>query len=192
MNTETSCIITRLKAFKTVQVGGHSTWPFVILAANCYNVRNCTSPTNGVCKATDICQCNPGFIGNRDTVLYMLLLIEISAKKLVFSHSYNLLYKLVLFSLLKFAMVTGTGRKKGLASQLTSKPSSPNPWEVDRSTGILAPTLYERHCGISWVLWDGACGFSPSSEKAWMSRSKQRQHILLKTIVNGDVTTVTN
>lgn len=128
MNTETSCIITRFKDFKTVQVEGHSTWPFVILAANCYNVRNCTSPTNGVCKATDTCQCNPGFIGNRDTVLYMLLLIEIPAKKLVFSNSvnrYSLLYNLVLFSLLKFAMVTGTGRKKRLASQLTSKSSSP-------------------------------------------------------------------
>ena len=81
MNTEPSCIITRFKDFKTVQVGEYSISPFVILAATCYNVRNCTSPTNGVCKATDICQCNPGYIGNRDSVLYMLLLIKTSAKK---------------------------------------------------------------------------------------------------------------
>ena len=128
MNTETSCIITRFKDFKTVQVGGHSTWPFVILAANCYNVRNCTSPTNGVCKATDICQCNPGFIGNRNTVLYMLLLIETAGENTSFLAERRkwVIYNLVLFSLSKFAMVTVTGRKKGLASQLTSNPSSPN------------------------------------------------------------------
>ena len=154
MNTETSCIITRFKDFKTVQVGGHSTWPFVILAANCYNVRNCTSPTNGVCKATDICQCNPGFIGNRNTVLYMLLLIETAGENTSFLAERRkwVIYNLVLFSLSKFAMVTVTGRKKGLASNWHQTLHHPiNPWEVDHSTGVLVPTLHEQHCGIFCV-----------------------------------------
>ena len=92
-----------------MQVGGHSIWPFFILAATCYTVRNCTSPTNGVCKATDICQCNPGYIGNRDSVLAMLLNpIESSVKNAcLFPRCKWITYNLVLFGSLKFAPGTG-------------------------------------------------------------------------------------
>ena len=40
-----------------------------IFAATCLNVNNCTSPIHGVCKTTDICQCNPGYIGNNYFIL---------------------------------------------------------------------------------------------------------------------------
>ena len=108
---------------------------------------------------------------------------------------------LVLFSLLKFATVTGI--KQALRPNRYQSLHHPlYPWEVDHSTGVLAPTLCEQHCGFFCailtrirrvkVLWDGSYGFSPSSEKTWMSWSKIRQHILLKTIENDDVTTVPN
>ena len=54
---------------------------------------------------------------------------------------------LVFFSLLKFATVTGI--KQGLRPNGYQSLHHPlNPREVDHSTGVLAPTLYEQHCGF--------------------------------------------
>ena len=36
----------------------------LFISATCYNVINCTSPINGICKRTDECRCHDGFIGN--------------------------------------------------------------------------------------------------------------------------------
>lgn len=40
-----------------------------IFIATCLNVNNCTSPIHGACKTTDVCQCNPGYIGNKKFIL---------------------------------------------------------------------------------------------------------------------------
>ena len=51
------------------------------------------------------------------------------------------------FTLLKFATVTGI--KQGLRPNGYQSLHHPlNPREVDHSTGVLAPTLYEQHCGF--------------------------------------------
>ena len=34
------------------------------ISATCYNVNNCTSPINGICRRTDECRCHDGYIGN--------------------------------------------------------------------------------------------------------------------------------
>ena len=36
----------------------------LFISATCYNVNNCTSPINGICRRTDECRCHDGYIGN--------------------------------------------------------------------------------------------------------------------------------
>ena len=36
---------------------------FSFNSATCYNVKNCTSPTNGICRRRDECRCHDGYIG---------------------------------------------------------------------------------------------------------------------------------
>ena len=36
----------------------------LFISATCYNVHNCTSPINGICRRTDECRCYDGYIGN--------------------------------------------------------------------------------------------------------------------------------
>lgn len=36
----------------------------LFISATCYNVNNCTSPINGICRRTDECRCYDGYIGN--------------------------------------------------------------------------------------------------------------------------------
>ena len=38
--------------------------------ATCRRVNNCTSPEHGSCKTTDVCQCNPGYIGELHKSFY--------------------------------------------------------------------------------------------------------------------------
>ncbi|XP_078343101.1 uncharacterized protein LOC144628871 isoform X1 [Oculina patagonica] len=37
--------------------------------ATCYNVNNCTTPTNGICQRTDQCRCHDGYIGRDCSII---------------------------------------------------------------------------------------------------------------------------
>ena len=54
--------------------------------ATCFGVNNCTSPEHGSCKTTDVCQCNPGYIGQlhgSSCGCLLLMLLQTQARLLL-------------------------------------------------------------------------------------------------------------
>lgn len=72
----------------------NSFYTWIISTATCFNVNNCTSPVHGICKTTDVCQCHPGYIGNRSINLYYSINITFFSMKRKFCKAFLVLSQL--------------------------------------------------------------------------------------------------